>query len=90
MQPHLVDIWPLCGYNPANVARAWTLAWAIMNGVELPDKLPESMLEPMAAQGCRSDKLRDAEHENPFQEKCRSWLEESIDYLETEVFPKIR
>ena len=77
------------GYNPANVARAWTLAWAIMNGVELPDELPESMLEPMAAQGCRGHKLRDAEHQNPFQEKCRSWMGKNLEYLETEVFPKI-
>ena len=27
-----------------NVARAWTLAWAIMKGVELPDALPEDFI----------------------------------------------
>ena len=27
-----------------NVARAWTKAWAIMKGVELPDNLPESFV----------------------------------------------
>ncbi len=27
------------GYNPANVARAWTLARGIMNEVEVPDEL---------------------------------------------------
>jgi acetoin utilization protein AcuC len=29
------------GYDVANVARAWTVAWALMNEVALPDELPE-------------------------------------------------
>ena len=29
------------GYNMTNVARAWTLAWGVMNDVEIPDALPE-------------------------------------------------
>jgi acetoin utilization protein AcuC len=29
------------GYNPLNVARLWTLAYAEMRGVELPDSVPE-------------------------------------------------
>ncbi len=37
------------GYNVSNVARAWTLAWAVMNGVELDEDLPESIVEPMCA-----------------------------------------
>jgi acetoin utilization protein AcuC len=78
------------GYNPANVARAWTLAWAIMNGVELSDELPESMLEPLAAQGCHGHTLRDSEHQSPWQEKCRSWMEKCLEYVETKVLPKIR
>ncbi len=32
------------GYNIMNVARAWTQAWAIMKGVQLPEELPESFL----------------------------------------------
>lgn len=32
------------GYDIENVARAWTLAWAIMNGVELPDVIPPSLV----------------------------------------------
>jgi acetoin utilization protein AcuC len=77
------------GYNPANVARAWTLAWAVMNGVELPDELPESMLKPLSVQGCRGDKLRDSEHQSPWQQKSRSWMEQCLDYLKTKVFPQI-
>jgi acetoin utilization protein AcuC len=32
------------GYDLANVARAWTLAWALMNEVPLPDELPPAFL----------------------------------------------
>jgi acetoin utilization protein AcuC len=32
------------GYNVMNVARAWTGAWAIMKGVELPNSLPEAFV----------------------------------------------
>jgi acetoin utilization protein AcuC len=77
------------GYNPANVARAWTLAWAIMNGIDLPDDLPEAMLEPLSAQGLRGKKLRDTEHRSPWQEKSRRYMEKCIEYFETSVLPKM-
>jgi acetoin utilization protein AcuC len=32
------------GYDLGNVARAWTVAWALMNAVTLPDRLPESFV----------------------------------------------
>ncbi len=32
------------GYDIANVARAWTLAWAVMNGVEAPAGIPGEFL----------------------------------------------
>ena len=32
------------GYDVMNVARAWTRAWAIMKGIELPDNLPEEFV----------------------------------------------
>ncbi len=32
------------GYNIMNVARAWTKAWAIMKGIEVPDALPEAFV----------------------------------------------
>ncbi|NVL91229.1 MAG: acetoin utilization protein AcuC [Desulfobacterales bacterium] len=78
------------GYNPSNVARAWTLAWAVMNGVDLPDDLPESMVSPLSALGHRGRKLRDPEHQSEWQEKCRRCMEECVEYLETTVFPKIK
>ena len=36
------------GYDLPNVARAWTSAWAVLNGVELPDALPASFAPDVA------------------------------------------
>ncbi len=47
------------GYHIVNVARAWTLAWAVMNDVEPPDDLPQSFLDVIRRQGYREEKLRD-------------------------------
>ncbi|MGE5310399.1 MAG: acetoin utilization protein AcuC [Nitrospirota bacterium] len=33
------------GYRPINVARAWTMAWAVMRGLELPDELPGTFVK---------------------------------------------
>ena len=46
------------GYDVSNVARAWTLAWAVMNGIELSDELPGSYLEKAAGVGIHEKKLR--------------------------------
>lgn len=32
------------GYLPINVARAWTKAWAVMRGIEVPDHLPKAFV----------------------------------------------
>ena len=50
------------GYHIVNVARAWTLGWAIMNGVEPPDPLPDTFLEAIRPLGYREQTLRDAPH----------------------------
>jgi acetoin utilization protein AcuC len=48
------------GYNLPNVARAWTLAWGIMNGIEVPDALPAAATELLHASGYGGRWLRDA------------------------------
>jgi acetoin utilization protein AcuC len=47
------------GYNLANVARAWTLAWAIMNDAEAPLEIPGSFLRRYPGAGFLTSKLRD-------------------------------
>ena len=48
------------GYSITNVARAWSLAWAIMNDIHLPDDLPESMVGPLSAEEGVAPRLRDS------------------------------
>ncbi len=47
------------GYNIASVAKAWTLAWAIMNEIEIPDEIPEDFLKRYVQEGFRSKKMKD-------------------------------
>ncbi|HSB34520.1 MAG TPA: acetoin utilization protein AcuC [Nitrospirota bacterium] len=47
------------GYDIANVARAWTLAWGIMNGIDAPDEIPETFLRQYPGAGFIGRKLRD-------------------------------
>ena len=77
------------GYHLANVARAWTLAWAIMNGVDLPDELPAGMREPLAANGHRGETLRDPPHTSPWREQCREHAARGVRHIEAHVLPRI-
>lgn len=72
------------GYNVDNVARAWALAWAIMNGVELPEDLPEYRIEGIATDRKR---LRDPSHSSHSQVRCAQRIEECTKYLEENFFP---
>lgn len=47
------------GYDMSNVARGWTLAWAIMNGVELSDEIPEGFITLSKDYGIEVNDLRD-------------------------------
>ena len=76
------------GYSMSNVARAWTLAWAIMNDVSLPDELPEAM--PQSGMRFFNDrKLRDVEHKGPRRMECRRYMEACLSYLEENVLSLI-
>ncbi|MCK4847115.1 MAG: acetoin utilization protein AcuC [Deltaproteobacteria bacterium] len=62
------------GYNLDNVKRAWTLAWAIMNGVEVPDALhdPTQKTAP------------------PEIEKIKATATKTIDFLIDKVLPIVK
>jgi acetoin utilization protein AcuC len=77
------------GYNPSNVARAWTLAWATMNEVDLPDDIPETMVKSMAAGGFKGEKLRDHEYRSPWRQQCLKHMQNCVQYLEKHIFPKV-
>ncbi len=79
------------GYEITNVAKAWTLAWAIMNNAELPDELPEAFLEKYPLEGFSSRKLRDKEfHEKGAKKKTmRDEVRRVVDRISEKVFPLI-
>lgn len=77
------------GYNKVNVARAWSLVWAIIQGVELPDFLPPRFRETISALGFRERRLRDLPHhaqEDDFR-RAEETLEQALEFLESEVLP---
>ena len=77
------------GYNASNVARAWTLAWAIMNGADLSDELPKSMAGPLSTEGPRGGRLRDREHKSRWREQPQEHMQTCVKHLEKHVFPKL-
>ncbi|ABB31970.1 Histone deacetylase [Geobacter metallireducens RCH3] len=79
------------GYNMINVARGWTLAWGIMNGVELPPKLPAQFVDMIAPMGHPNRMLLDAMHwaEEDDRNRALDAVERSIAAIRETVFPVI-
>jgi len=75
------------GYDVSNVAKAWTLAWGIMNGVDVPDEIPPDFLLQYPMEGFRSGRLRDmnyAEH-GEAKEVMRAEVERVVGYLRSRL-----
>ncbi len=79
------------GYESLNVARAWTLAWAIMNEVELPARLPGSFLKLIKELGFQNKMLLDAMHwaEDDDRNRALDAVEISIATIRKKIFPVI-
>jgi len=79
------------GYDVSNVARAWTLAWAVMNGIELSEELPGSYLEKAAGVGIYEKKLRGGLKSSPHSERkdIRTEAERVVSYIKETVFPRV-
>ncbi|WP_298267556.1 acetoin utilization protein AcuC [Geobacter sp.] len=79
------------GYNLVNVARAWTIAWGVMNGVELSPRLPGTFVEIIAPMGHENRMLLDAMHwaEEDDRNRALDAVERSIAAIRENVFPII-
>lgn len=79
------------GYNVSNVARAWALAWAVMNGVELNEDLPEAYVRIATEFGIHDKKLRSDRSPLFHSEKkeIQAEVERVVNYIKSIVFPKV-
>lgn len=79
------------GYNIFNVAKAWTLCWAIMNEVELNEDLPEEYLKEFSSLGLEDRSLKGKRFitSQEMQKGIRRELEKIVEYIKNKVFSKI-
>ncbi len=77
------------GYDLANVARAWTGAWAAINGLTLPEPIPAALHCDLRAQGLESLTLSDPPAE--LDADTRRWAVEfaarQVRRIREEIFP---
>lgn len=78
-------------YDLMNTARAWTLAWAIMNGVKLDPRLPAAFIDRIESLGYRNRVLLDAMHwaDEGDRALALTAVEKSIARIKKTVFPCI-
>jgi acetoin utilization protein AcuC len=77
------------GYDVANVPRAWTLAWSIMNGLEPPSGVPEAYREACRALGLRADRLLDDPQpvSGPAKETAWAFARDQVARVRRTIFP---
>jgi acetoin utilization protein AcuC len=80
------------GYDISNVARAWTLAWAVMNGIELKEELPESYLKDAMRMGIEEKELRGRLKTSLHSQnkENRMEMERVVQTIKESVLPKIK
>jgi acetoin utilization protein AcuC len=75
------------GYHLANVARAWTLAYAIMNDIELPDEVPPQCVQRLQQHGLKGTRLRDPAPTRAQQQYIRQFAERQVKAIHQKIFP---
>lgn len=79
------------GYDLMNTSRAWVIAWAIMNGLELPHRLPSPFVSRIRQLGYPHSSLLDAMHwaDEDDRNLALDAVEASISKLKSSIFPVI-
>lgn len=77
------------GYDLMNTARAWTIAWGAMNGLDLPSRLPAAFIKKIRLQGYPHSMLLDALHWADEHDRVLALdaLEQTIVTIRKEIFP---
>jgi acetoin utilization protein AcuC len=79
------------GYDLLNTSRAWSIAWAEMNGIKLDPRLPAAFIKTIKPMGYPHRSLLDAMHWSDEHERnlALDAVEKSIARLKETVFPGI-
>ena len=79
------------GYDISNVARAWALAWGVMNGVEMNESLPEAYIEMSGRFGIYEKELRGRNSPPRYskREDVQRDTDRVVQYIKKVVFPKV-
>jgi len=79
------------GYDLVNTARAWTIAWAVMNGIKLDPHLPKKFITTLRSLGYPHRALLDAMHWSGEFERnlALTAVEKSIARIKESIFPRI-
>jgi acetoin utilization protein AcuC len=77
------------GYDVGNVVRAWALAWARMNDIELPDEIPMGWRMEAASYGVDIARLRGGAPDDPSPVRVLQALDVTIGTLRETVFPLV-
>lgn len=79
------------GYDMMNTARAWTIAWGVMNGLQLNPRLPQPFIDRIGPLGYPNRVLLDAMHWAPEEERnlALKSVEKSIARIKKDIFPGI-
>jgi len=77
------------GYDLENVARAWTVAWAVLNDVELPAELPRAFVEDARWLRFRARSLWDPPVPADADRcvRAREYAERQVDTVRRLIFP---
>jgi acetoin utilization protein AcuC len=77
------------GYDMMNTARAWTIAWSIMNNIDLPPRLPAAFTKKIRPMGFPHTMLLDAMHWADPNDRLIALdaVEKSIASIRHTVFP---
>jgi len=77
------------GYDLRNVARGWSAAWAIINGVELPPSLPASFAPDLRRFDFEGNTLWDAPVElpAPVRERAHTYVTTQVAAVQRVIFP---
>jgi acetoin utilization protein AcuC len=77
------------GYDLRNVARMWTVAWAVLNDVELAPTLPAAFDDDLRRYGFASRSLWDAPVEQPdeLRRAVSDYVDRQVDAVQRTIFP---